>query len=200
MNPALKARMLVLVFWVLGMPLTALSFVAIPQALGPGALAARLSWGVVPVLGLCICTASIVALLRNDARAGGASFDRRWLGRYYMEILIAFILYLLLFAVSVELAHAAPDPRVRILIGVAPVFGLASMLIAVVRLVRHADDYHRARLLESFAATAAVTALWTSGYSFLESVGFPPLHLFWIPLSMTVTWAAWSLGRALLGR
>ena len=128
MNPLLKARALVIVFWALGMPLIILSFVAIPQALSAGALAARLSWSVVPVLGLVL------------------------------------------------------------------------MVIAVVRLVRRADDYHRARLLESFAVTAAVTAFWTSGYSLLESVGFPPLHLFWVPLSMTVTWAIWSLGRGALGR
>lgn len=200
MNPLLKARALVIAFWVLGMPLIALSFVAIPHALGARGLGAGLSWTLVPVLGMIICAACIVALLRNDARAGGASFDRRWLGHYYVGILVAFILYLLLFAASVELAPAAHDPGVRTLIRLSPALGLALILIAVVRLVRRADDYHRARLLESFAVTAAVTAFWTGAYSFLESVGFPRLHLSWIPLSMTATWAAWSLGRALLGR
>ncbi len=200
MNPLFKARALVIVFWVLGMPLIVLSFVAIPQALSAGALAARLSWTIVPVLGLVVCAACIVALLRNDARGGGARFDRHWLGRYYLELLAAFIFYLVLFAVAVEFAPAAHDPDIRALLGVAPMLGLALIVIAVVRLVRRADDYHRARLLESFAVTAAVTAFWTSSYSLLESVGFPPLHLFWVPLSMTVTWAVWSVWRGALGR
>lgn len=200
MNPLMTARALVIVFWVLGVPLTALGFVAIPHALGSADLAARLSWTIVPLFGLLICTFCIVTLLRMDRRAGGTGFDRRWLGRYYLEILISFVIYLALLAVSGEFAPAAQDPGARTLISVIPALGIALLLIAVVRLVRSADEYHRARLLESFAVTAAVTAFWTSVYSFLEGAGFPRLHLFWVPLSMTPTWAAWSIGRALLRR
>jgi hypothetical protein len=200
MNQAMKARILVLVFWALGMPLIVLSFVAIPRALDSDAVATRLMWIFVPVLGLLVAISCIRTLLRMDARAGGAAFDRFWLGRYYVEILVAFMIYLALFAVALKIAPTVPDPGVRMLVGLAPVLGMALILIAIVRWVRRADEYHRERLLESFAATAAITALWASGYSFLEGVGFPKLNMFWIPMSMMATWAAWSIGRAILGR
>ena len=127
-------------------------------------------------------------------------FERRWLGRYYVELLIAFIVYLALFTVAVKIVPTAQNPAVRTLAGLAPAVGLVLIFVAVVRLVDRADDYHRVRLLQSFAATAVITALWTSCYALLESLGFPKLHMFWIPNSMTATWAAWSIGRALLGR
>jgi hypothetical protein len=200
MNPAMTARILVVVFWALGIPLIALSFVAIPHALSPGDLLPRVWWSLVPVLGLLIAVSCIRTLLRIDARAGGAAFDRRWLGRYYVEILIAFVIYLALFAVAAKFAPAAHDPGVRAAVAVIPALGVGLILVAAVRLVRRADEYHRRRLLESFAVTAAITAFWTSAYSFLESVGFPKLSVSWIPMSLAATWAAWSIGRALLGR
>jgi hypothetical protein len=135
-----------------------------------------------------------------DARAGGVRFERQWLGRYYAEFLIAFLVYLALSTVAVTVAPTVHDSGIRTLVGLAPSLGMALIIIAIVRWVRRADDYHRARLLESFAVTAAVTAFWTSSYSFLETVGFPRLNTFWIPVGMTTTWFAWSIGRALLGR
>jgi hypothetical protein len=200
MNLATRARILVVVFWAVGVPLIVLSFVAIPRALNPVTPASRLLWILVPVLGLAVAISCIRALLRMSARAGGAAFERRWLGRYYVELLIAFIVYLALFTVAVTIVPTAQNPAVRALAGLAPAVGLVLIFVAIVRLVHRADDYHRVRLLQSFAATAAITALWTSCYALLESLGFPKLHMFWIPISMTATWAAWSIGRALLGR
>ncbi|HEV2703303.1 MAG TPA: hypothetical protein VGV09_16875 [Steroidobacteraceae bacterium] len=200
MSPTSRARILVTVFWAVAMPLIGLSFVAIPHALGHAAVMQRLAWVLVPVAGLAIGISCIRALLRLDARAGGARFERRWLGRYYLELLAAFLIYLALFTAAGKFAPGERDPMIRTLVGVAPAIGLVLILIAVVRLVRRADDYHRTRLTQSFAATAAITALWTGCYAFLESVGFPKLNMFWIPLSMTATWALWSIGRAVLGR
>jgi hypothetical protein len=200
MNLATRARILVVVFWAVGVPLIVLSFEAIPRALNPAAPASRLLWILVPVIGLAVAILCIRALLRMSARAGGAVFERRWLGRYYVELLIAFIVYLALFAAAVKIVPTAQNPVVRTLAGLAPAVGLVLIFVAVVRLVHRADDYHRVRLLQSFAATAAITALWTSCYVLLESLGFPKLHMFWIPTSMTATWATWSIGRALLER
>jgi energy-converting hydrogenase Eha subunit E len=200
MNLATRARILVVVFWAVGVPLVLLSFVAIPRALNPAAGASRVLWILVPVLGLAVASTCLGGLLRMSARAGGAVFERRWLGRYYLELLIAFVVYLALFTVAVKIVPTAQNPTVRTLAGLAPAVGLVLIFVAVVRLVRRADDYHRARLLLSFAVTAGVTSLWTSCYALLESLGFPRLNMFWIPLSMTVTWGAWSIGRALLGR
>jgi hypothetical protein len=200
MTLATRARILVAVYWTVGVPLTALSFVAIPRALDPAASASRLLWILVPVLGLAVAISCIRALLRMDARAGGAVFERRWLGRYYVDLLVAFIVYLALFAVAVRIVPNTQNPAVRMLAGLAPALGLVLIFVAVVRLVLRADDYHRARLLLSFTVTAGVTSLWTSCYALLESLGFPKLNMFWIPMSMTATWAVWSIGRALLGR
>jgi hypothetical protein len=199
-NRALQAKILVLVFWVVGAPLMALSFIALPRVLSPGSLPARAAWAMVPALGVVTVVFCIRTLLRMDARAGGATFDRRWLGRYYVEIFIAFIVYAVLFAVTVNIAPTMRDSRTQLLAGLIPSLGLALIIAAIVRWVRRADDYHRTRLLESFAVTAAVTAFWTSSYSILEIVGYPRLPLYWVPVGMTVTWFAWSVGRALLRR
>ncbi len=177
MNLAARARILVLIFWAVGVPLIVLSFVAIPRALNPAAPAGRWSWFLVPVLGLGAAIWCIRTLLRISARAGGAVFERRWLGRYYVELLIAVIVYLALFTITVKVLPIIQDPAVRILIGLAPAVGLVLIFVAVVRLVQRADDYHRVRLLPSFAATAAITALWTSCYALLEGLGFPKLHI-----------------------
>ena len=181
MNLATRVRILVVIFWAIGMPLIVLSFVAIPLALNPAAPASRLLWILVPVLGLAVSISCIRALLRMSARAGGAVFERRWLGRYYVELLIAFIVYLALFTVAAKIVPTAQNPAVRTLAGLAPAVGLVLIFVAIVRLLYRADDYHRVRLLQSFAATAAITALWTSCYALLESLGFPKLHMFWIP-------------------
>jgi hypothetical protein len=190
----------VILFWVIGVPLTALSFVAIPRALNASAPATRLLWTLVPVVGLTVAISCIRALFRMSVRGGGAAFDRRWLGRYYVELLVAFIVYLGLFTVAARFVPSAQSPAIRTVVGIAPALGLVLIFVAVVRLVQRADDYHRTRLLQSFAVTAAVTALWTSCYALLESLGFPKLNMFWIPMGMTATWACWSIGRALLGR
>ncbi|HUK01508.1 MAG TPA: hypothetical protein VLW26_04440 [Steroidobacteraceae bacterium] len=200
MNPLMKARVLVLLFWVLGMPLLVLSFVAVPNAFSPGPLLARVSWSFVPVLGLIVAGTCILTLLRLDARSGGARFDRQWLGRYYVEALVGFIVYLALFTVGVTVAPTVQDPTLRVLIALAPAAGIALIIVAVVRLVRRADEYHRARMLQSSAVAAAFTVLWTSCYSFLEIIGFPKLHMAWIPNSLMAVWLGWGAGRALLGR
>jgi hypothetical protein len=108
--------------------------------------------------------------------------------------------YLGLVTVAARFVPSAQSPAIRTVVGIAPAVGLVLIFVAVVRLVQRADDYHRTRLLQSFAVTAAVTALWTSCYALLESLGFPKLNMFWIPMGMTATWACWSIGRALLGR
>lgn len=200
MNQAAQAKLLILLFWAVGIPLMVLSFVAVPRMLSPGSLPIRATWALVPVLGLITVVTCLRALLRMDARAGGAAFNRRWLGRYYVEILIAFIVYVVLFGVTVRIAPTVRDPDSHLLIGLLPALGLGLIVAAIVRWVGRADDYHRARLMESIAVTAAVTAFWTCSYSILEAVGFPRLHLFWVPVGMTVTWFVWSGGRALLGR
>jgi hypothetical protein len=195
----MKAPLLVVVFWAVGAPLIVLSFVALPRALSQGSATSRVVWALVPVAGLLVAIGCLRTLLRIDARAGGAAFDRQWFGRYYRELLPAFIVYLALFAMTMKIAPTVQGSGARVLVGLAPVLGIALILIAVVRLIRRADEYHRRRLLESIAVTAAITVLWTSGYSFLEIAGFPRLHMFWVPVSMMVMWVTWSVGRALLG-
>ena len=67
MNLATRVRILVVIFWAIGMPLIVLSFVAIPLALNPAAPASRLLWILVPVLGLAVSISCIRALLRMSA-------------------------------------------------------------------------------------------------------------------------------------
>ena len=115
-------------------------------------------------------------------------------------ILIAFIVYLVLSTVVVTVAPGMRDSGLRMLVGLVPSLGMAFIILVIMRWLRNADEYHRARLLESFAVTAAVTVFWTSSYSYLEMIGLPRLNSFWIPVVMMITWFVWSIGRAIIGR
>jgi len=202
-NPRALLHIIVLLiglFWAVAVPLLVVSPVAIEQAARPGPLLVRATWTLVPVLGLLVAIGSLASLLRMAARAGEARFFRQWLSRYYIELFIAIVVYLALLGAAVTLAPILTDPTLHVLVSLAPSAGIALCIVAVIRWVRRADEYHRRRLLESFAVAAAATVLWTTAYSQLEWAGFPRLNMAWVPDSMFVTWLAWSAGRAALGR
>jgi hypothetical protein len=196
----MQARLLVALFWVIGMPLTILSFTAVPLAVRPGPLLERILWALVPVVGPGTLVLSARALLRLQRLRGGARFFLQWNGRYYVELLCAFLVYLATGALAELLVPQLADGTGRVLVSLAPTAGLALMIAAVVRWVRRADEYHRARLLESFAVTAGVTVLWTSGYAWLTAAGVPSPPIQWVPGLMVLVWALWSMGRAALSR
>jgi len=199
-SAAVKAKMLVAAFWILGMPLLSLSVVAGSRALAPGPAHTRAAWALLPLSGLMVSGFCLRALLRLDAGAGGAKFDRRWYGRYYVEAFTALIIYVVLAVAAVTFAPVVKTPGLRWILAAAPSLGLTLIVVSIVRWVRRADDYHRERLMASFSATAAVTLVWTSSYVFLEAMGLPRLDIYWIPIVMAGTWGVWMSGRALLGR
>jgi hypothetical protein len=201
MNRGATTKLLVGIVWAIGMPMLVLGgMYGIPKALLPGALLTRAGWGAVPVTGLAIVIACIFALWRRQVRAGGNVFERQWYGRYYVETLLALLVYLTVSIICARLVPTIHEPALRVLAGLAPAIGITLILIAIVRWVRRADEFHRTRLLESFAVVAAVTGLWTWSYGFLEVVGFPRLSMFWVWGVMVAVWLAWSGARAMLQR
>jgi hypothetical protein len=200
-NPGATNRLLVGFVWSIGMPMIVLGgLYGIPTALLPGAVLIRAAWAAVPVVGFAIVIACIFALWRRQVRTSGAVFERQWLGRYYVELLVAALVYIVLSIACVRLIPTIQDPVQRTLAGLAPAIGIVLILIAIVRWVRRADEFQRARLIESFAVVAAATGLWTWSYGFLEVAGFPRLSMFWVWGVMTAVWLIWSGARAMLQR
>jgi hypothetical protein len=200
-NQGATNKLLVGFVWSIGMPMIVLGgLYGIPRALLPGALLTRAAWAGVPVVGFAIVIACIFALWRRQVRAGGAVFERQWLGRYYVELLVATLVYIALSIACVRLIPTIHDPVRRGLAGLAPAIGIALILIAIVRWVRCADEFQRARLLESFAVVAAITGLWTWTYGLLEVAGFPRLSMFWVWGVMVAVWLIWSGARVILQR
>jgi len=201
MNRGATNKLLVGFVWSIGVPMIVLGgLYGIPRALLPGEVLTRAVWAAVPVVGFAIVIACIFTLWRRQVRAGGAVFERRWLGRYYIELLIATLVYIALSIASVRLISTIREPVWRALAGLAPTVGIVLILIAIVRWVRRADEFQRARLLESFAVVAAVTGLWTWSYGFLEVAGFPRLSMFWVWGVMVAVWLIWSGARAMFQR
>jgi hypothetical protein len=172
----------------------------IPRALQPGDPLTRAAWVAFPVVGFAIVIACLFVLWRRQLRAGEGVFERRWLGRYYVELFIAALVYIALSIACVRLIPTTDEPVPRALTGLAPALGIGLIFIAIVRWVRRADEFQRARLLESFAVVAAATGFWTWSYGFLEVAGFPRLSMFWVWSVMVAVWLVWSGARAVLKR
>ncbi len=201
MNQHTSSKLLVGLFWLIGMPMFVLGdMYGLPVALQPGSPLSRVAWGAIPVVGLAVAIGCIATLLRRHARTGGAVFDRRWYGRYYVEVLIATIVYIALCIACALLLKIIADSTLRVLVGLAPSVGIALIILAMVRWVMRADEFQRKRLLESFAVVAAITALWTWSYGILELVGFPRLSMLSVWPVMVALWIAWSGARAMLRR
>ncbi len=201
MNQHTSSKLLVGLFWLVGMPMFVLGdMYGVPKALLPGSPLSRAAWGAIPAVGLAVAIACIATLWRRHARGGGAVFDRRWYGRYYVEVLIATIVYIALSIACALLLKTIADSTLRILVGLVPSVGIALIILAMVRWVMRADEFQRKGLLESFAVVAAITGLWTWSYGILEIVGLPRLSMLWVWPVMVALWIAWSGARAMLRR
>jgi hypothetical protein len=200
-NQGATNKLLVGFVWSFGVPMIVLGgLYGIPRALLPGELLTRAAWAAVPVVGFAIVIACIFMLWRRQVRDGGAVFERRWLGRYYVELLVAALVYIALSITCVRFIPTIHEPVPRVLAGLAPTIGILLILVATVRWVKCADEFQRVRLLESFAVVAAITGLWTWSYGFLEVAGFPRLSMFWVWSVMVGVWLIWSCARAILHR
>ena len=116
--------------------------------------------------------------------------------RYFIEFNGAFLLYLATVLGRGRLAEMVDAPVLKTLIVLSPILPVCLAALAIVRLYRRMDEYHRLQFLETIAFSAGVTAVIAICWAFLEDVGFPSLPLFAAWLIMGVIWAVVSVLRA----
>lgn len=118
--------------------------------------------------------------------------------RYYIQagMLAAFYVFVLFGSLAI-VNEVHPTGFARYALLLAPVVPVALLVPAIVRYFRDTDEFERRIMTESLAIAAAVTALFSVTYGFLEIAGLP--HL-----SAWATWAvvmiAWAIARSIVAR
>ena len=120
--------------------------------------------------------------------------------RYLRELGGAMMLYGFVLVGAMHFGKPMPPGAARTFLLLTPVvpIGLAAWVIA--RQFRRVDEFVRLRILESIAVGAAVTAVFSMTYGFLELAGLPRLSMFWVWPVMGLSWAGCSALRALIER
>lgn len=113
--------------------------------------------------------------------------------RYLKEFGVAMALYAALVAASVYAAAQLAPGAVRTALLASPALGILLIIRAVVRQIRHSDEFMRKTTVEHLAIAAAVTAGATFTYGFLELAGFPKLSMFFVWPLMGAAWIAASI-------
>lgn len=90
-----------------------------------------------------------------------------------------------------------PVGGLRYLLCLAPVVPVALLVPAVVRYFRDTDEFERRLTTDSLAIAAAVTAILSVTYAFLELAGLPHLSA-WI--TWTVLMFTWAIARCIVAR
>lgn len=118
--------------------------------------------------------------------------------RYLVQAGILAVVYVCVLFGSITFVDSVhPAGLVRYVVLLAPVVPVALLVPAIVRYFRDTDEFERRIMTESLAIAAAVTALLSVTYGFLESSGLP--HP-----SAWVTWAvvmvSWAVARSVVAR
>ncbi len=88
--------------------------------------------------------------------------------------------YWCMWGVCVWAQFNLPPSPVRTALTLSPI--VPGVLIVAVAIWQYqaCDEYIRLKILSAAAAAAAITAVWTLAYSYLELVGFPRLSMMWV--------------------
>lgn len=101
------------------------------------------------------------------------------LARDMVPAALCLLAYAITLIVSLRLlAHGVDNKAASIAISLAPMIPALLLCMAIVGVIRRADEMQRRLQLEAFALGFAGTALITFSYGFLENVGFPRLSAF----------------------
>jgi hypothetical protein len=126
--------------------------------------------------------------------------ERKILFRYLVEMLVVFSLYALVLVLVHRFGFPMHKGIARTLVLISPMAPPLLMIVVVMRYFRRVDEYMRLRILENWALTAAITAMLTFTYGFLENAGFPRLSMFTVfPMMGTVS-AVLFIVRRIVGR
>ena len=120
--------------------------------------------------------------------------------RYHLELGAAMCAYVLLLAGALQVGKKLPQGPLQVAIFLSPMLAYAAAAWAIVRQVRRSDEFIRKTTLEDIAIAAAVTAVLTVTYGFLENAGFPRLSMFTVWPVMAAAWVVAGLARGLCRR
>lgn len=126
--------------------------------------------------------------------------DRKIFLRYLSEMLVTFFLYAVVLVVSIKVGRSLPASIERTLLLFSPILPVLLMIGAGVRYFRRVDEYMRLLILENWAITGVITAVWTFTYGFLENSGFPRLSMFTVFPMMGVTSGFFFIVRRIMDR
>ena len=117
---------------------------------------------------------------------------------YKIQLTVAMAAYVIvLFAATWALNHFQLQGALRCAVALVPLLPIAFLVPIVVRYFRESDELERRIVTESFAIGAAVTALLSVTYGFLELSGLPHLSAWW---TWTVVMGASAIARLALNR
>ena len=117
--------------------------------------------------------------------------------RYFIEFNIAMLTFAAVVVGRKFILHDVSDPIARALIKASPVVPIILTAWAVFRFYHRMDEYHKRQLLEALSFSAAVTAVVSASWGFLEDIGFPHLELFDAMMVMMLCWGVTALYRGL---
>ncbi len=120
--------------------------------------------------------------------------------RYIAEMSAAFLLYIAVLVVSIDMGRPMHEGVGRTLLLVSPTLPFLLIVWAVVRQFRRMDEYGRLMSLECIAIAFGVTAGWVVTYGFMENAGYPRLSMFSIWTVMMSAWAVIAIVRSIVGR
>lgn len=116
--------------------------------------------------------------------------------RYKLQLAVAMGVYLvILYASLTAIERYDPQGTLRWLLALAPVVPIAFLVPIVARFFRDTDELERRLTTEAFAIGAAVTAMLSVTYAFLENTGLPHLSAWW---TWTVLMASAAIARIAL--
>jgi hypothetical protein len=111
--------------------------------------------------------------------------------RYFIEFGVAIAAYVVVMMVSRKLLHGSlRDAGDGWQIGVAalPIIPTLFVFIAVVRLLRRTDEFHRQVCVDSLAIAGGVTALLAVTYGLIEGGRLPHLSAWWTYCTFMIAW------------
>lgn len=119
---------------------------------------------------------------------------------YRRELWLSILVYMALLFASIRFGRPLADGAFRTAILVTPMAGFGLMIWALARHLSRIDEYQRARMLESFAIAAAITAGLSFTYGFLETAGFPKVSMFNVWIVMGISYGLVGAVRKWLSR
>lgn len=118
--------------------------------------------------------------------------------RYMLHLGIASAVYVVVvLGADLLVKHLDLQGPLRYTLLLAPLVPVGFMLPIMVRYLRETDEFERRIVTESLAIAAAVTAMLSVTYGFLENVGLPHLSAWW---TYGIVMGSWLVARFFVAR